>query len=247
MKQVKGALIAHSPGEEAMNDSQRVALTSLYDKALSEVSRNPQAMKDVNRARHLNPASTTSSDFMREYAWVVFVSGFRVNTVRKKMPRLTKVFKNWNHTAISRSKSAVRTQALQILKNPKKVDAVLKAAEFVKEESWPVIKKAVLKGMVRTSDGSCYPSAHFFDYINTAYVRRDLPWMGLANRRYLAKNLGFDLAKNDRHLTRLAGQYRYSADASGVQRFVEDVACCVAERVSVVETVLWNTCEAGAI
>jgi len=122
----------------------------------------------------------------------------------------------------------------------------LKAVDFVNKHGWAAVKNALLSGMIRTGTG-VYPSQQFFDYIDNAYCRRDFAFMGTANRRYLAKNLGFDLAKNDRHLSRLAIQHGYSGDAAGVQKFVEDISRHVHERVSAVETILWNACEIGDI
>jgi len=203
-------------------------------------------MAEVNRARNLDPTSVSCGDFIREYAWVIFVSGFKVSTVRRKILALEHAFKNWDCRAISQQRPTVRTKALQTINNPKKIDAVLKAVDFVNKQGWAAVKNALLSGVIKTDTG-VYPSQQFWNYIDNAYHNRDFAFMGTANRRYLAKNLGFDLAKNDRHLTRLAIQHKYSGDAAGVQKFVEDISRHVRERVSVVETVLWNACEISAI
>jgi len=229
-----------------MSNCQSAQLVSLYQRALSAISSKSQVMAEVRRARNLDPTSTSCSDFIREYAWVVFVSGFKVSTVRRKILALERAFKNWDCQAISQQRATVRTEALQIINNSKKIDAVLKAVDFVNKQGWAAVKNALLSGIIRANTG-VYPSQQFWDYVDNTYRSGDLAFMGTANRRYLAKNLGFDLAKNDRHLTRLAIQHGYSGDAAGVQKFVEDISRHVRERVSVVETILWNACEIDAI
>ena len=229
-----------------MSERQCAQILALYERALSAISGNSQVMEEVERARSLNPASTTCNDFIREYAWVVFVSGFKVSTVRRKIDALQNVFQNWDCQAILQDRATVRAEAMKIIKNSKKIDAILKAVDFVNRQSWATVKNALLGGIIRTDTG-VYPTQQFWDYIDNAYRSRDFAFMGPTNRRYLAKNLGFDLAKNDRHLTRLAVQHSYSGDATGVQKFAEKISRHIHERISVVETVLFNACEIGAI
>jgi hypothetical protein len=203
-------------------------------------------MQEVEKARNLDPASASCVDFIREYAWVTLVSGFRVRIARRIFPELQKAFRGFECGTILQHEAEVRNEALKIIRSQRKIDAILKAVNFVSEEGWAVVKNSLLSGLNRTATG-IYPSSTYFDYVDRAYRSGRLPFMGMTNGRYLAKNLGFDLAKNDRHLRRLSREHGYPQDANGVQSFVEDVARSVGERVSVIETVLFNACEAGAI
>jgi len=217
-------------------------LSYLYHKAFSSIAHNTQVEKEINRARSLNPTSINSNDFLREYAWTVFNSGIKMRIIRKKWDSLQKVFSYWDHQEISKHKEQVRANALLVFNNHEKIGAVLDSTDFIDKQGWEVIKSNILQGMIRTDNGNFLPSKRFFDYVSSNFS-----WLGLTNRRYLAKNLGFDIAKDDRHLRRLAEQYGYQKDADGVQTFVEKIARYAGERISVTETVLWNACEAGAI
>ncbi len=216
-------------------------LKSLYHKAWNSVVDDSQVMKDVNRARNLNPASISSSDFIREYAWTVFNSGMKMRVIRKKWPAIEKAFEYWDCQAIVQNESNVREESLRVFNHYKKVEAIIRTAQIVLEKGWATVKTGIFSSIIRAENGNLYPSKQFLLYI------RKLPWMGTTNSRFLAKNCGFDLAKDDRRLRRLAEQYGYSADGDGVQSFIERVSKCVRERIFVVETVLWNACENGTI
>lgn len=71
------------------------------------------------------------------------------------------------------------------------------------------------------------------DYLET------LPWIGPITKYHLARNLGIDVAKPDRHLVRLAKSYGYKGD-SGVQQMCEEIAKRTGDRIGVVDVVLWR-------
>jgi len=225
-----------------MNDNlQCLDFRLLYQKALDAIKNDPQVMREVERARILDPRSTLPADFLREYAWVVFNSGMKMQTIRRRWPGLQNAFKQWDHRAIVENEVEIRSSALQNLNHPGKVDAVIRLARMLSGQDWRVLKREILDSPIIVGGRNLMPPAQFFDFTTK------LPWLKEANKRYFAKNLGFDLAKNDRHLRQLASEYGYAEDGESVQQFVEKVSECVCERISVVETVLWNACEKKAI
>lgn len=68
-----------------------------------------------------------------------------------------------------------------------------------------------------------------------------LPFIGPVTKYHLARNLGLDVAKPDRHLTRLAERF----DFSDVQSMCEALALKVGERIGVVDLILWRGCQLG--
>ena len=68
------------------------------------------------------------------------------------------------------------------------------------------------------------------DYLET------LPWIGPITKFHLARNLGIDVAKPDRHLVRIAEHFNYK----DVQRMCEDISEWKGDRVGVVDVVLWR-------
>jgi hypothetical protein len=63
-----------------------------------------------------------------------------------------------------------------------------------------------------------------------------LPWIGSITKYHLARNLGLDFVKPDRHLVRLAAAYGYADPAAMCQEIANETG----ERVGVVDVVLWR-------
>jgi len=62
---------------------------------------------------------------------------------------------------------------------------------------------------------------------------KGLPWIGDITKYHLAKNLGHDCAKPDRHLVRIA-------DAEGVTKMCERLAEITGDRIATVDVVIWR-------
>jgi hypothetical protein len=66
-----------------------------------------------------------------------------------------------------------------------------------------------------------------------------LPWIGPITKYHLAKNIGLDVAKPDRHLVRLS--------RDDVQNFCRNLSELSGDRVACVDTVLWRAANLGLI
>lgn len=64
----------------------------------------------------------------------------------------------------------------------------------------------------------------------------NLPFIGNITKYHLAKNIGIDCAKPDRHLERIAGYFGYS----NVQKFCKEISDKMGDRVNVVDVVIWR-------
>uniref|UniRef100_A0A6H1ZIE3 HhH-GPD domain-containing protein n=1 Tax=viral metagenome TaxID=1070528 RepID=A0A6H1ZIE3_9ZZZZ len=69
---------------------------------------------------------------------------------------------------------------------------------------------------------------------------RALPWIGPITCKHLAKNYGFDCAKSDRHLVRIAG-------AEGVDSMCQRLAAATGMRVATVDLVVWRAANLGLL
>lgn len=67
-----------------------------------------------------------------------------------------------------------------------------------------------------------------------------LPWIGPITCWHLAKNYGFDCAKPDRHLVRIAG-------AEGVDTLCRRLAAATHDRVATVDLVIWRAANLGLV
>jgi len=64
-----------------------------------------------------------------------------------------------------------------------------------------------------------------------------LPWIGKITKYHLARNLGIDVAKPDRHLVRIAKIFHYGND---VQQMCKDVSDKTGDRIGLVDVILWR-------
>ncbi|AOZ11150.1 hypothetical protein [Cupriavidus malaysiensis] len=69
-----------------------------------------------------------------------------------------------------------------------------------------------------------------------------LPWIGEITKFHLAKNLGVDVAKPDRHLQRVADVYGLSVD-----QLCAELSRSSGDRVATVDYVIWRACNLGIL
>lgn len=69
-----------------------------------------------------------------------------------------------------------------------------------------------------------------------------LPWIGPITKFHLAKNLGMDMCKPDRHLVRIAGGYGMTPD-----ELCSTLARATGDRIGTVDYVIWRAANLGWI
>jgi hypothetical protein len=167
------------------------------------------------RTRATSPL--TERDFLRESAWVVLCSGFRERVVRDVFDYISLCFCDWEAASeISDRRNACVRTALGRFRNERKLKALADIATLVDETGFDVLCER-LRG----------------DPVAELQV---FPFIGPVTSWHLAKNLGFNVAKNDRHLARLALDYGFD-DAHDL---CHAIAQTTGELESVVDVVLWR-------
>lgn len=197
-------------------DLRRDALTRAYSQAKSLVLRAGFA-DEVDQAEELSIDDVQECDFLREAAWVILCSGMRERVVRHKFAALSSAFLDWSTAfEIHQNKSFCRSRALQVFAHVGKVDAILDLVAVVAHEGFEEVITALKQ------QGPAYLNA--FSYL------------GPTTSLHLAKNLGLDVVKPDRHLVRIASLLGYVSPY--------DMCCVVAEatgdRLSVIDLVFWR-------
>jgi hypothetical protein len=155
--------------------------------------------------------------FLRECAWVVLSSGMRESVVRKVFPAIETAFGQWHSAAwVVANASDCRAQALKAFGHLGKISALLDIASFVAEHGVAeLLEKVALGG----------PNALAI-----------LPFIGPATSHHLAKNLGLDVAKPDRHLVRVAEATGHAT----AHELCEALGRMVGDRTAVVDLVVWR-------
>jgi hypothetical protein len=166
---------------------------------------------------NLNPLSFSESDFLREYAWVILNSGFRESVVRKHFNFISLCYCDWQSAKeIYELGEVCGNAAASAFAHRRKLRAITQTAGIVSQLGFDEIKKRLL-----------------VDFLGFAQT---LPFIGSVTARHLAKNLGIDIAKPDRHLARLADQFGYSS----VDAMCLTISLATGDRLSVTDIVLWR-------
>lgn len=149
-----------------------------------------------------------------EHAWVVFNSGFRYAVMRKLWPRLEAAFQDFPFNPSGDDRRKMRADALNVIRNDRKVDAVLAMQKLIVAEGIEEI----------LSDADDPPEL------------MRLPFIGKITCYHFAKVLGADVVKPDVHLQRAARAAHFdSADA-----MVTSISSDTGDRKTVIDSVLWR-------
>jgi hypothetical protein len=159
----------------------------------------------------------TESDFLRETAWVILNAGMRERVVRNLFPSLSDAFLDWRSAdAILAHRSHCSRRALGLFAHRPKIEAILQVVERVHILSFERVLSSI--------ETSGVSALEIFAYI------------GPVTKFHLAKNLGLDVAKPDRHLLRLS----HAAGFVDPGRLCSIVADVTGDRVGTVDLVLWR-------
>lgn len=159
----------------------------------------------------------TEHRFLSEAAWVVLSSGMRESVVRAVFPAIAAAFAGFS--TASEAAAAVkkgRTKALRVFRHAGKIDAIIAIVAHVNDIGLAAVSHRL------ACEGATY--------------LRTLPYIGPVTVYHLAKNLGQDVAKPDRHLVRIAHACGYN-DPQILCRQLGDF---VGDPVPVVDIVLWR-------
>lgn len=155
--------------------------------------------------------------FLKEVAWVILSSGMKESIIRGKFSSISKEFYYWaSSSLIVNNKEKCLKRALRHFNNKNKMSAIINIAIYLHTNGFEKVKKSIIEEGI-------------------AYLQ-SFPYMGPATSFHLAKNLGLNVAKPDRHLKRIADKAGYDS----VDMLCADIARVTGEKVSVVDLVLWR-------
>lgn len=164
-----------------------------------------------------NLSTLTEQQFLEEFTWVVLSSGMNESVIRKLFPKISKAFLCWESAnAIKSQLARCKYDALQIFNNKGKINAVLSTCTIIADMGFYKFRDKI------EDEG--------INFIST------LSYMGPATSYHLAKNIGIDVAKPDRHLIRIAKSAKFKTPAV----LCDTIARHTGDKVSVIDIVLWR-------
>ena len=173
--------------------------------------------EEIDWQQERDISTVGESEFLKEFAWVVLSSGMREAVVRSKFNQISEAFYYWqNSHLISDNSSICLEKALQVFNHSSKMNAIVKACKIICKQGFANVRRRILHSGI--------------EYIRT------FPFMGPTTSFHLAKNLGIDVAKPDRHLVRISSMFGYATPNDLCKTIAEGVG----DRVSVVDLVLWR-------
>lgn len=162
----------------------------------------------------------TETDLLRECAWVVLCTGFKESVVRRQFPFISACFFEWESShAISAKADLCAATALTFFPNTKKISSIIAAVKLVEAAGFERFRADAMRKPIETLSA--------------------LPFIGPVTAFHLAKNLGFNVAKNDRHLQKLSAVMGF-AHAQDLCAYISGIT---GDAVSVVDVVLWRYLE----
>ena len=189
----------------------------LFEAALDAVG-NRADWADIDQEKTWN--SLDEREFLGQYCWVVFASGFRVSILEKHFEKISEVFHDFEPADVAGMKPP-KVENLPI-RNKSKVYGFLKGAKMIHEEGWKNFKVRL------GTEGSD--------------VLTKLPYIGDTNKYHLVKNIGLeDTAKPDVHLVRCAEEC--SATVEELVSFLADEYEMTKHKV---DAVLWEYRRSGS-
>lgn len=187
-----------------------------FERARDAVAQWPISA-EIAWQRNTLPEHFTETDLLREAAWVILSSGFREATVRRVFDHVSLFFFDWSSAAeIAEARADCVAGACAVFNNPRKLSAIAEVAQRIERVGFAELKHRILGEPV--------------------IELRNFPFIGKVTAWHLAKNLGFDVAKPDRHLVRLAREYGFG-DAHAL---CSALSHATGEPVRVVDIILWR-------
>lgn len=172
---------------------------------------------EIEWQRSVSFESFTEQQFLRECAWVILCSGFREETVRRYFDYISLVHSDWESAeAVLDSYPLCVITASRAIDNRSKLEAIVAVARRVNGAGFLNFKEAILRDPISEL---C-----------------KLPYVGEVTSWHLAKNLGLNVAKPDRHLVRISENLGFT-DAHAL---CQSLALLVGEQVKVVDLVIWR-------
>ncbi len=172
--------------------------------------------QEIDYYDSLNFDNTTEKTFLKEMAWVILSSGMNEKIIRRKFNNVSNAFMNWSVKEVNKNHTICRQLALEAFHNTKKIDAILYAFEIVYNIGIETIKKNIKQQGV--------------SYLQT------FPYIGQITAYHIAKNLGLNFSKPDRHLCRIAEACGYNS----VHAMCKEISQIVGDDEKTIDLVIWR-------
>jgi len=172
---------------------------------------------EIQRQREADFCQFDECDLLREAAWVILCSGFREAAVRRVFDYISLCFCDWESAhAIVNAFPACSLAALASFNSATKIGAIFEVARQIDKRGFGSVRTAI----------SGDPIGELTKF----------PFIGPITVWHLAKNLGLDVVKPDRHLVRISAALGFCNPTA----LCEVIAQKCGDPVRVIDLVIWR-------
>jgi len=158
--------------------------------------------------------------FLAQVAWVILCSGFRTEVIRARWEKIETALLGFESARIIADHSrCCFEEAIKVFGHRDKINSIIEAAEYVNRVGFESVKKNI------ADNGPEWLTRFRF--------------IGKITCFHLARNLGLDCVKPDRHLVRIADFWGYDEPAT----MCKAIEAVTGDRIGVVDLVLWRWAE----
>jgi endonuclease III len=174
-------------------------------------------LHEIEWQSSLNIRELSETAFLKELAWVILSSGMKEQVIRGIFPKISHSFFDWESAEmINLEHDYCFINAYHLFRNKKKISAIIESANVLIAFGFKELKERLLMGDLT--------------------ALKVFPYIGPVTVFHLAKNLGLEVAKPDRHLSRISAALGYT----NAQGLCEDISMITGDKISVVDSVFWR-------
>ncbi len=173
--------------------------------------------QEIDWQENLNIQSISETDFLREAAWVILSVGMKESVIRGLFKKFSDAFLNWECAEkINEYNKQCKFEALKVFNNERKINAIIHIAQIVARDSFETVYEKIRN-------------------FGTEYLET-FPFVGPAASCHLAKNIGLNIAKPDRHLIRVSQACGFRTP----NELCSTLSAIVGDDISTIDLVIWR-------
>lgn len=168
------------------------SLIEIFTKCQNYIAENfPETLEYSEQALNVDYDEVTLDWFFAEYVFAVYVAGFKYQIIRQKWPSLKEAYWGLNFVKIAEKPELAYERAIQVFKNVRKTQSVIKGAAIIKDLYWTEYRDKIKEDLS---------------------ILEELPGIGPASARQIARNIGYDTVKPDTHIKKVAAYFDVDPD-----------------------------------
>ncbi len=172
---------------------------------------------EIHWQEKINIEDVDECYFLKELAWVILSTSMREFVIRSLFSRISFCFYNWKSAnIISKNSKKCYENSIKIFNHKGKINSIVSAAKRIDNYGFKKIFSQIKKDPIK--------------YLQT------FSYIGPTTTYHLAKNIGFEVAKPDRHLKRIAELEGFN----DVQLFCKEISKLSKDSIPVVDIVIWR-------